>query len=221
MSYCSFFRLGLSLGLGLALLTGCAPAPSGGPTAPGKEHAIHELREITDRAEVEKLALQVTQGAKPLPGDVGLVALQAGDLIGVAIAPEAWSKPGAKPKSTDIAIYLLSVPNDQLRFREPLLNKLKTSVSTYSGHAPTKPVVYGPFVLKVGGYDYPGRKAQSQSANGMKGVEYWLDLPREGRQVQVVGSGLPGFEAYFPDQRFVEFLNQLPKQDLGSTPAPQ
>lgn len=199
------------------LLVGCSAAPK---TA-SSEHPIHRLKEVTDQAEVVKLAEGIIPGANPLPGDVGLVALQADNLVGVVIAPAEWAKPLPKPGSSDYATFLMSLPADQKRFREPLLAKLREAASARSGHAPTQASLFGPFILKVGGHDFPGQRVDSLSPSNTKALEYWLELPqKDGRLVQIVMAGLPGFGAYFPDQRMIKFLDQLPVQDGQGAAAP-
>jgi len=189
------------------LACGCSPAA--GPSK--QELPIHRLQEVTDRAEVEKKALEVLPGAKPLPGDQGLVALEADGLLGVALGPEGWSKVPVKVNSPDYMTLLMSLPTKEKRYREPLMIKLREAVASRNGHAWTKPAMMMPFVLKVGGYDYLGQKVEAVSANGNKAVEYWLEFPREDKTIFIVAAGLPGFGAYFPGARLTEFLKQLPK----------
>lgn len=203
----------LALLWALAVLAwGCSPVSN--PTA--SELPIHRLETVTDRAEVEKLALEVIPGARPLPGDAGLLALQADGLIGVAITPEGWAGPGPQLQSTDMMLFLLSIPAEHKRFREPLLKKLRDAVAARSGHTPTRPGLVAPFVLQVGGSDHQCQKIEAITVNRTPAVEYWLDLPQGDRSVFIVAAGLAGFANFFPDQRLAEFLKQLPKAQVAA-----
>lgn len=198
---------------GLAVM-GCT-----NPSAPSKnELPIHRLREVTDQAEVEKMAQSIFPGAKPLPGDVSWLGLEADGLEGVAFIPQHWL-PTPTVKSTDMFVLMMSVPNEHKRFREPLMIKLREKVAAQSGHAWTKPALMTPFVLKPGGFDYLGQKVDSQTVNGTKAVEYWYELADKDRTLYFVAAGLPGFGAYFPNERLNQFLLQLSKVNISAPPA--